>query len=111
MDHGDNEDAQSAFESIAAQTGDVIVRVNLQGILTYVSPAIRLHGLKPEDLIGTSGIGLFHPEDQLKIIATTAALLRGESMSSQTLERRFRNADGAWVWAEGSPAACTTTLQ
>ena len=103
MDHGDNEDAQSAFESIAAQTGDVIVRVNLQGILTYVSPAIRLHGLKPEDLIGTSGIGLFHPEDQLKIIATTAALLRGESMSSQTLERRFRNADGAWVWAEGSP--------
>ena len=103
MDHGDNEDAQSAFESIAAQTGDVIVRVNLQGILTYVSPAIRLHGLKPEDLIGTSGIGLFHPEDQPKIIATTAALLRGESMSSQTLERRFRNAEGAWVWAEGSP--------
>jgi len=102
VNKSDSDDAHSVFGSTAEQTGDFIVRVNLQGFLTYVSPSIRALGVQPEDLIGTSGVSMFHPEDQPKIIETTLALLRGDPVA-KGLRRRFRSGDGSWVWAEGSP--------
>ncbi len=104
MDRGAREDAQSAFEFISEHTSDFIVRVNLEGILTYVSPSVSAYGYTPEDLIGTTGISLFHPEDQDKIVANTFATLRGEPLlEEEDFQRRFRKADGAWTWVEGSP--------
>ena len=96
-------DALSVFDFIAEQTHDVIVQLNLQGTLTYVSPSIGALGYAPESLIGTSGLDLFHPEDQPKIVATTLALISGQPFPTENFERRVRSADGRWVWVEGSP--------
>ena len=104
MDQGDIDDAQSELELIAELTSDVVVRINLEGILTYVSRSVCVYGYKPEDLIGTSGISLFHPDDQEKIAANAFAVLSDTPMlEEEDFQRRLRKADGTWTWVEGSP--------
>ena len=94
---------QSMFEFIAEYTSDVIVRVDHQGIITYISPSIRVYGYQPDELIGTAGIEMFHPDDREKVIAATAALLSGIPSPHGNPERRVLKADGGWIWVEGSP--------
>ena len=104
MDQHADEGAQSAFELVAELTSDVIVRLNLQGILTYVSPSVRKYGYAPEELVGTNGISLFHSEDQEKLTSNMAVLLLGGSLQvGDDFQRQLRKADGDWVWVETSP--------
>ncbi len=104
MDQHADEGAQSAFELVAELTSDVIVRLNLEGVLTYVSPSVRMYGYAPEDLVGTNGISLFHPEDQEKLTSNMAELLLGGSLHvGDDFQRQLRKADGDWVWVETSP--------
>lgn len=103
MDKSSKSDTQSTFEFIAEHTSDVIVRVNTMGVVTYVSPSIRNCGYCPQDVVGSNGLSLFHPDDQLTILGNTAALLRGEEINSPGREHRFRTADGGWIWVEGAP--------
>lgn len=95
--------AQSMLEFIAEHTSDVFIRVDRQGRISYVSPAVSLFGYAQEDLIGTSGIDLIHPEDQPRLIANSAALFRGEVRADADRQYRLRQADGTWLWIEGSP--------
>ena len=103
MNRGAKSDAESTFAFIAEHTSDVIVRVDNKQIVTYVSPSIRAYGYRPDELIGTSGVELIHPDDRGKFIANTATLLRGETTSPLDREHRFRKADGEWIWVEGAP--------
>ena len=96
-------DAQATFEFIAEHTRDVIVRVDVQGRVTYVSPSIRTYGYEPEALIGATGVDLFHPDDREHFAANGASLLRGETQVAVNREHRLRTAAGDWVWVEGAP--------
>ena len=71
-------DAQSMLEFIAEHTSDVFVRADRQAVITYVSPSVRLFGYQPEELVGTRGTDLIHPDDLPRLAENTAALLRGE---------------------------------
>ncbi|MEW5688366.1 MAG: PAS domain S-box protein [Pseudomonadota bacterium] len=94
---------EEALAFIAEQTGDVLARVDRRGILTYISPGIRLYGWTPEDLIGTDGSQLVHPDDLARFQANVAALLRGEVDPAANREHRVLKKDGAWYWAQGNP--------
>ncbi len=94
---------EGAFAFIAEQTSDVIVRTRVDGVLTYVSPAVRRYGYEPEDLIAGVHGSLVHPDDAADLAAKNAALFAGRLEPGVKREHRFRAADGRWIWMEGNP--------
>ncbi|MGW8319409.1 MAG: PAS domain S-box protein, partial [Candidatus Promineifilaceae bacterium] len=119
-DAGDVESAVVAFQDITArkraelalraseQHFRVIVENNFDGIifmnrdrkLLYVSPSYeQLNGMKAEELIGQSGAGFVHPDDQVRVAATFGEVLQ-QPGRRVTEEYRIRHQDGSWVWLE-----------
>ena len=96
-------DAEGVFAFVVEHTSDVIVRTNAQGIMTYLSPAVRHYGYEPEQLVGKSSTELVHPDDLESLRARTAALLAGRVDETATREHRFRKGDGQWAWFQGNP--------
>jgi PAS domain S-box-containing protein len=95
---------QAAMDFIAQHSRDVVARVSRDGLITHISPSIRNFGHEPQDLIGTSGIHLVHPDDRDQFIQNSAAMLRGQ-IGAERREHRFLTGDGEWVWIEGNPYA------
>ncbi|WP_293677379.1 PAS domain S-box protein [uncultured Phenylobacterium sp.] len=93
----------SMSEFLADNSGDVIVRVNAAGRVTYISPSISLYGYTPAELLGSTGIDLIHPEDRASYTRNGELLQRGRIPPAATRQHRFRKADGTWVWMEGNP--------
>ncbi|OHB31312.1 MAG: hypothetical protein A2790_01990 [Phenylobacterium sp. RIFCSPHIGHO2_01_FULL_69_31] len=94
---------EGAFAFIAEQTSDVIVRTRADGVLTYVSPAVRRYGYEPEDLVGEAQGSMVHPDDAADLACKNAALFAGSLDPTLKREHRFRAADGRWIWMEGNP--------
>jgi len=92
-----------AVRQIAEHAGDIIISVDRSGSVAYASPAIRTFGYDPEDLIGRTGLDLVHPDDRIRFVENTEALLRGELVASADRQHRIRCADGHWAWVEGAP--------
>jgi len=95
--------SEDRFRSIALKGYDVIIVINLEGIITYESPsASRILGMQPGSLSGQSVYSLIHPDDvseaQLKIEKT--ARLGEEDVSGMPHEYRIRHARGEWVYFE-----------
>lgn len=88
---------------VAESAGDIIVSVDRAGAITHASPAIRAFGYAPDDLIGTTGLKLVHPEDRGEVARKIAALLRGELVAGANRQYRIKRADGGWAWVEVAP--------
>ncbi|HEY0647081.1 PAS domain S-box protein [Phenylobacterium sp.] len=101
-------DAESRYRLIADRAHDIIVRADLTARIVYISPACRALGYEPEDLIGTSGIELVHPDDRERYVDNTSQLVR-DGVADQLRDRqhRFRCKDGTYVWLEGNPTVLT----
>lgn len=96
--------SEAAMAFVDQNSRDVVARIDLSGRITHISQAVRRFGYAPEDLIGRDGMELAHPDDRERLMANTAAMLRGEPTPDRR-EHRFRAADGAWIWIEGNPYA------
>lgn len=92
-----------AIEFITEQTGDIFVRVSPRGSIRHVSGSIRALGYEPQDLVGTSGLGLVHPDDRQRFIDNTEAAVLDKHVATHERAHRFRTGDGRWVWMEGNP--------
>jgi PAS domain S-box-containing protein len=74
-------ESESKFRSIAEQMNDVIYLGNMEGIVTYVSPAAeRVFGLLPEEMIGTRFTDYLLPSDIEKAIAVFKDALEKRSV-------------------------------
>ncbi|HEV2676983.1 MAG TPA: ATP-binding protein [Aliidongia sp.] len=95
--------AQSAadYRLLADNSSDPILRLTLDGICRYASPACRsLFGMAPEDFTGTNIIGLLSSSDQ----APVRALLRqlAEEQERATIVIRARGIDRAPLQLEAN---------
>ena len=55
---------EQRFRAFVEHSSDMIVILNLEGIITYVNPAIEsILGFKPEERIGAKGFERVHPDD------------------------------------------------
>lgn len=88
---------------LAEHTRDILISVDRTGVISYASPAVRIFGYAPEDIVGQTGLDLVHPQDRDSLERNTAALLRGELGAGADRQHRFRCADGRWAWVEGAP--------
>ncbi|MFW6458749.1 MAG: PAS domain S-box protein [Halodesulfurarchaeum sp.] len=88
------------FRSFVEHSGDVIALFNEQGVIEYVSPAVRdTFGYDPAELTGRNPLDFIHPNDVEEVAAAFNQLV-AESYDIGTIEARFRTKDGEWTWIE-----------
>jgi PAS domain S-box-containing protein/putative nucleotidyltransferase with HDIG domain len=102
-DRKQSEDAlrrsEEYFRSLIEKGSDVISVMDKKTIVQYISPSVeRILGYKPEELIGTSGFALVHPDDLKRLSAAEDFLiiLGTPGSESPTVELRDRHKDGTW---------------
>jgi PAS domain S-box-containing protein len=97
--------AEARFRLMAESARDMFIRADLSGRLTYISPSCRLLGYEPEELIGSDGSDLLHPDDVELYKANGAQFVRDGYAAGQFMRRhRYRCKDGSYRWLEGIPA-------
>lgn len=103
--------SEARYRLLADSALDVIAHSDLDGRMTYMSPATHaVLGYTPEDLLGWAYMKVLHPEDLSRIAdlvrAQREASARGETMAITVEYRAFRK-DGAMIWLESRPTlAC-----
>ena len=100
------EASEMRYRLLADRTFDIIVQIDLNGVVQYISPSIARLGYRPEDLVGTIPPGLVHPDDAAVADAGVAQLPSGRLPPLGTATR-LRCADGSHVWMEGIPSPIT----
>ncbi len=88
--------------SLIKNGSDIIVLVNEESIVTYVSPSITpILGYAPEEIVGCHVLVLVHPDDldTVQWMLEEIGQSPGKSLSA---EYRLCCKDGSWRWIEGS---------
>ncbi|NYD42859.1 sensor domain-containing protein [Nocardioides panaciterrulae] len=92
---------ESFFLALAQRAGDLAVVTDPAGLVVYVSPAAAaLAGRAAEDVPGTLGGGLLHPDARRPVAVALARVLRRGGSAGVPL--RIRDAHGAWHWLEAT---------
>lgn len=92
---------EELYQAMVDQGGDLYVLVNTKGQITFVSRnCSRVLGYLPEELIGAKLSGFVSPDDLTTLRREWADVLHFHS--SQTLQFRWKTADGSWLWMECS---------
>lgn len=93
---------QQRFRALIEHASDIIVVVNLEGIITYINPAVeRVLGFKVEERIGHRGLELIHPDDIKFIAESFVALVENPTPRMIKGEMRLRHKDGGYRTFEG----------
>ena len=97
-----NEVAQAnraRFDALASQTHDMLVEIDAEGFIAYMSPAsLAILGRKPEFFIGQPADFLVHPDNR-PVAESGLDELEG-SRTTDYAVTRGRHADGSWRWIE-----------
>jgi diguanylate cyclase (GGDEF)-like protein/PAS domain S-box-containing protein len=89
------------YRLLAENAGDVVIRLNLDGVRQYVSPAMeRVLGWTPQELRGTRPSDFMDSGSCAEWEALIAAMRGG--LESATLVSRLRHKDGRYIWIEAS---------
>jgi PAS domain S-box-containing protein len=90
------------FRQLVEVSSDVATIIDADGTITYVSPSVtETLGYDPDELVGEVGFEYQHPDDRAAV-ADAIEKLEMEPDSVQTIETRFRRADGSWCWIEAT---------
>jgi PAS domain S-box-containing protein len=97
-----NENQMNRYRTLVEESNDVATIIDSDGRITYVSPAVtRVFGYDPDELVGHTGYEFVHPEDREKNADAVEAVLDTPE-ETQTVEVRFKHADGSWCWIEAT---------
>ncbi|HPQ44457.1 MAG TPA: PAS domain S-box protein [Syntrophales bacterium] len=85
--------SEEFFKAIIQNSLDVIIVVDEQANITYVSPSVeRVLGYKPDELVGTRTLDLIAPDDKKRSIEDfRKALLIKESLISNDFHLKHKN--------------------
>ena len=91
------ERSEARFQMLAENASDVVWHLDSDTVLRWVTPSIEaVLGWAPEQLLGTSAIGLVHPGDLPALSQWRESVLAGVAVAP--LELRLRKADGDFRW-------------
>ncbi|UGQ14178.1 EAL domain-containing protein [Yinghuangia sp. ASG 101] len=95
---------ESHFRSLVQGSSDVIMIAADDGVLEYVSHAVRrVYGFEPEELLGSRLELLIHPDDVAHVRSDLRRFLDEAGRPAMTrIECRVRSADGAWLHTESA---------
>ncbi|SRR5579884_1216131 len=88
------------FRVLIEQSSDVIMLINAQERVTYVSPSItKIMGYRPDDIFGDHVLHNVHPDD-LALVQEALRALQQAAGRRVSAEYRLRCKDGTWRWFE-----------
>jgi len=90
------------YRTLVEESNDIATIIDTDGTMTYVSPAVtRVLGYDPEELVGNTGYEYVHPDDRERNANAVETVLETPD-EPQTVEVRFKHADGSWCWIEAT---------
>jgi PAS domain S-box-containing protein len=105
QDITERKEFQSELEQskqIIENSTDIATIIDPQGTITYVSPAVEdVLGYEPDALIGTDGFG-YQPAGTKAAVASAIEHVLDNPAETETVQTRFRRADGSWCWVEST---------
>ncbi len=91
---------EQRFRSLVQNASDITMLINAQGIVAYVSPALRrVLGEPPEQAVGRPAIDVLRPDDRPTVERLVTQLIEDRS-GSATVQLQVRHADGSCRWLE-----------
>ncbi len=94
--------SEERFRALVQNSSDVVVVVGADGIVSYVSPSVRrVFGRSPEDVVGTRGGDLAHPDD-FDLVAHQSMSVADRPGATVTVGYRVLDAAGHWRNAEAT---------
>ena len=94
--------SQEKYRLITESTFDIITLIDLSGRIEYVSPAYeRVTGFDNDSFTGKPFATNVHPEDQAILRKSVTSVIEGGKPA--TIEVRFLNKEGHYIWMEVSP--------
>ncbi|MEA3440662.1 MAG: PAS domain S-box protein, partial [Chloroflexota bacterium] len=90
-------ESEEQYRDLVEKVSDVIYRVDVDGVITYLNPAVEtLIGLPPEEIVGQPFAQIIHPEDLGHMQNNVQKLLGG--VDPGPMEYRVLNASGEARW-------------
>ena len=87
---------EEKYRSMVENINDVMYTIDLNDIITYVSPAVKkITKYNPEDLTGQNFFAFIHEDDRGKIVNRLKQLIEGDV---QPFEYRLIDKDGSILW-------------
>lgn len=84
------------YKFLINNIADVIAEIDLNGIVTYVSPQVHhMFGYNPEDIIGSKFFSYIHPDDRSSLIESFEKAIESEVLNS--IELRLRHKEGDYI--------------
>lgn len=94
------EQEQSRFRALVQNARDVILVIDEEGRVAYVSPGLlEVAGFTPEELVGSMGIDSIHPDDVSAVLGHLAEIIQSPH-SVKTVEARSATKSRGWIWVE-----------
>ena len=93
-------DSLHQYQVLADNITDIIARTDLEGVHTYLSPAVEsVLGYRPDELLGVARFSLVHPDDHPDARAAMMRMM-GDTSRREIITGRARHKDGQWVWLQ-----------
>ncbi len=90
------------YKRIVEYVNDVATIITPAGEITYVSPAVeRVLGYEPEELVGEVGFN-YQSQAGREAVADAIEDILANPSETQTIQTKFRRADGSWAWIEST---------
>jgi len=92
--------AEKKYKDLVENVKDVIYSINIDGVVTYISPAVeQMSRYKPEEILGRRFIEFIHPEDREGIMRN----FEGKTnVAVNQLEHRISTKSGTTRWVRSS---------
>ena len=90
------------YRILVEEIPDIATIADTEGTITWVSPSVeRTLGYEPEELVGDVGYEYQHPDDREPVASAIERVLDAPG-DVETIETRWRHADGSWCWIEAT---------
>ena len=73
------QESSQSLRDLASRTSDVVLVCDLDGVISYASPAVADYGYSPADLTGRQLPDFVHPEDRAAVLAAARLALRAKA--------------------------------
>lgn len=95
------QESREAYGLLAANTTDIIARLDMQGRIRFVSPSVReVLGYEPDSLTGQCAFDIAHPEDRDRVARQFSRFGESADTDRAGLIYRLRHRDGHFIWIE-----------
>src|SRR5579859_8022439 len=108
------QESSRSLRELASRTSDVLLVCDLEGVISYASPAVGDYGYAPGDLTGRRLLDFVHPEDRSAVLTASRLAVGGRAARDQAgaaaetadtagrFPARVRAADGTWRHVEST---------